>query len=156
MPSSLDKLGTERISRLILRYSAPAILSTLIDAAYNAADRIFVGRVCGEDALAAITVCFSPTLFTLAVSMTIGQGAATVMSIALGAGKRELAEKYLAQAFVLFAFVSLLAACVGMPFLPQILTLFGATEKSSPTPVPTFPSSWRVWSSTKSPTESIT
>lgn len=129
MTSPLDKLGTERISRLIFRYSAPAILSTLIDAAYNAADRIFVGRVCGEDALAAITVCFSPTLFTLAVSMTIGQGAATVMSIALGAGKRELAEKYLAQAFVLFAFVSILAACVGMPFLPQILTLFGATEK---------------------------
>ena len=91
----VNALGTERISKLIIRYSMPTMLSTVVNASYNVADRIFVGRMCGEDALAAITVCFSPTLFLLAVAMTIGHGSATMISICLGAGKREAAEKFL-------------------------------------------------------------
>ena len=98
----VNALGTERISKLIIRYSMPTMLSTVVNASYNVADRIFVGRMCGEDALAAITVCFSPTLFLLAVAMTIGHGSATMISICLGAGKREAAEKFLGQAFFLF------------------------------------------------------
>ena len=60
-------LGEARIGSLIVRYSTPAIVATVVSATYNVIDRIFVGRVCGADALAAITVCFSPALFLLAL-----------------------------------------------------------------------------------------
>ena len=45
----VNALGTERISKLIIRYSMPTMLSTVVNASYNVADRIFVGRMCGED-----------------------------------------------------------------------------------------------------------
>ena len=113
----VNALGTERISKLIIRYSMPTMLSTVV----NVADRIFEGRMCGEDALAAITVCFSPTLFLLAVAMTIGHGSATMISICLGAGKREAAEKFLGQAFFLFIAFYVVVAAITLTFMPQIL-----------------------------------
>ena len=128
----VNALGTERISKLIIRYSMPTMLSTVVNASYNVADRIFVGRMCGEDALAAITVCFSPTLFLLAVAMTIGHGSATMISICLGAGKREAAEKFLGQAFFLFIAFYVVVAAITLTFMPQILSFFGATPKILP------------------------
>lgn len=130
--SHVDALGTQRISKLIIRYSLPTMLSTVVNASYNAADRIFVGRTCGEDALAAITVCFSPTLFLLAFGMTIGHGSATMISICLGASKRSTAEKFLGQSFLLYLIFYLLAAVLGLTYMPQILSFFGATEKILP------------------------
>ena len=128
----VEALGTERISKLIVRYSMPTMLSTVVNASYNVADRIFVGRTCGEDALAAITVCFSPTLFLLAVAMTIGHGSATMISICLGAGRREAAEKFLGQAVFLFGVFYAVVAAAALSFMPQILTFFGATPKILP------------------------
>ena len=130
--SHVDALGTERISRLIVRYSMPTMLSTVVNASYNVADRIFVGRTCGEDALAAIPVCFSPTLFLLAIAMTIGHGSATMISICLGAGRREAAEKFLGQAVFLFGVFYAVVAALALSFMPQILAFFGATPKILP------------------------
>ena len=117
----VNALGTERISKLIIRYSMPTMLSTVVNASYNVADRIFVGRMCGEDALAAITVCFSPTLFLLAVAMTVPQ-------CPVG----EAAEKFLGQAFFLFIAFYVVVAAITLTFMPQILSFFGATPKILP------------------------
>ena len=95
-------LGKDAILSLIVRYSTPSIVATIATALYNIADRIFVGRALGEDALAAITVCFSPTLFLLALAMTVGHGSATLVSIKLGEKDKDGAEKVLGQAIFLF------------------------------------------------------
>ena len=125
----VDELGKARISQLILRYSFPTMLATVVNAVYNMADRIFVGRTCGEDAIAALTVCFSPTLFLLAIAMTVGHGSATMVSISLGKGDKATAEKYLGQAVFLFFCFYLFALAFGFTFMPQILSFFGATDK---------------------------
>ena len=106
----VSALGEANIAALMLRYSLPAIAATVVSATYNVVDRIFVGRACGEDALAAVTVCFSPSLFFLAIAMTIGQGSATMVSIRLGEGNREAAERILGQAVFLFAAFYVFAA----------------------------------------------
>ncbi|MFR6033913.1 MAG: MATE family efflux transporter [Bacilli bacterium] len=99
----VKELGEGNITMLMFKYSVPTIFATIINAAHNIVDRIFVGRACGEDAIAAITVCFSPTLLLLAVGMTIGVGTATITSIKLGQKKYDDAEKALGQVFFLFA-----------------------------------------------------
>ena len=80
----------------------PSIVATIANALYNVVDRIFVGRALGEDALAGITVCFSPTLFLLALAMTIAHGSATLISIKLGEKDKSGAECVLGQAVFLF------------------------------------------------------
>jgi len=125
-------LKNARLAGLIIRYCVPTILATLINVAYNIVDRIFVGRYCGEDALAALTVCLSPTLVFLAFSMLIGQGSASLISIKLGEKKRRDAEKILGQAIVLFFCFSAVIACVGAFWVDGLLTLFGATDRILP------------------------
>ncbi|MBO5255336.1 MAG: MATE family efflux transporter [Opitutales bacterium] len=122
-------LGTHSIGMLMLRYSIPTILAMTIHATYNVVDRIFVGRICGEDALAAITVCFSPTLFFLAISMTIGHGSAAILSISLGKKDIRSAEKILSQCIFLFAFFYLIVLCLMSLYMRDVLMMFGATDK---------------------------
>ncbi len=122
-------LGRGNVLGLMFRYSVPAIFATVINAAYNIVDRIFLGRCCGEDALAAVTVCFTPTLLFLSVGMTIGMGSATIVSIRLGRKDKEGAEKALGQAiFLFFAFCALLALAV-LTWMEPMLSFFGATDK---------------------------
>ncbi len=125
-------LGQSDIFRLIVRYCAPTILAAVINASYNVADRIFVGKFVGEDALAALTVCFSPEMVFLAFAMLIGQGSGTLLSIKLGEKMRGEAEKILGQAYFLFIAFSVLVSTLGIIFAPEILGFFGATEKILP------------------------
>lgn len=125
---NVEELGSLGIPQLLLRYSIPTILATVIHATYNVVDRIFVGRLCGEDALAAITVCFSPTLLFLAISMTIGHGSATILSIKLGQGDARGAERALTQSIFLFFLFYLAVASVTLVYMREMLAFFGATD----------------------------
>ena len=48
----------ESINKLILKYSLPAITSSLVSSVYNIADQIFVGNKIGELGNAATNVAF--------------------------------------------------------------------------------------------------
>lgn len=124
----IRNLECQNIAPLMLRYCVPTILATTINATYNAVDRIFVGRVCGENALAAITVCFSPAMLLLAVAMTFGQGGATLLSIRLGQRDYRAASRVFGQATVLFFALYFAALAVMSLFMRDILSFFGATE----------------------------
>ena len=49
---NLESLAEEKISKLIIKYSIPAILSMLITSLYNIVDRVFIGSINGVGALA--------------------------------------------------------------------------------------------------------
>jgi len=122
-------LGEEKISKLLPRFYFPAIVATTSTALYNIVDRIFIGQFCGEDALAAITICFSPSLFFLALGMLIGHGSAALVSIKLGEHHKICAEKILGQSILLFMMLSAMIAFIAIFFLDEILLLFGAKEQ---------------------------
>ena len=129
---NVKALGEAKILGLMVRYSTPTILATIVGALYNIVDRIFVGRALGEDAIAAITVCFAPAMLFLAIAMTISQGTATMLSIKLGEKKSADAEKFLGQAVMLFIVFSAAVAAIAIPFMDEILIFFGATPKILP------------------------
>jgi hypothetical protein len=53
---SQNFLGTEKIERLILRYSIPAIIGLLVNALYNIVDQIYIGHGIGYLGIAATNV----------------------------------------------------------------------------------------------------
>ena len=59
-------MGTEKVSRLILKTGVPLRLSLLINSLYNFVDSVFVSRV-AEDALTALSLA-GPVLLALALS----------------------------------------------------------------------------------------
>ena len=77
-------LRNEKIGKLLWKFSWPAVVAMLVNSLYNIIDRIFVGRGVGAIAIAASTVAFPIMLIFMAVSVLIGVGATSLISIRLG------------------------------------------------------------------------
>ena len=120
------------VPRLLLKFATPAIVGTMSQALYTLIDRIFVGRAIGEDGISGVTVSFPFVLVAVAFSMLIGFGGTTLISIRLGERKHLEAERILGNAAVLMVAASLLITVLGLLFLDQVLTFFGASAAVLP------------------------
>jgi Na+-driven multidrug efflux pump len=123
-------LGTEPISKLLLRFSIPAITGMLINALYNVVDRIFVGRGVNEIALGGLSLVLPLMTISLAFAMLFGIGAANMISMRLGQGRRHEAENALNHCFFLLMGIGFLMMAAGLIFLDPLLSLMGAQEGS--------------------------
>ena len=61
------QLAEEKIGKLLLSFSVPAIVGMLVNALYNIVDRIFVGRGVGRLAIAGITISFPVMIILMAL-----------------------------------------------------------------------------------------
>lgn len=125
-----NPLGEEKIYKLILKFSIPAIVGMVVNALYNIVDRIFIGNSSdlGKNGLAGITFSFPLMIILLAVGILSGIGGATLFSIKLGEKKIGDAEHTLGNAFFMLVFTSILIMIIGQIFLKPILLLFGTDE----------------------------
>lgn len=71
-------LAQAPISKLLLRFSVPCVLSLLVSALYNIVDQIFIGQGVGYLGNAATTVVYPFTVIALAVALLVGDGCAAV------------------------------------------------------------------------------
>lgn len=126
------KLGEEKISVLLYKFSIPAVVGMLVNASYNIIDRIFIGRGVGALGIAGITISFPFMIIIMAVGMLIGLGTTALISIRLGQQKRDEAELIMANGMVLLIVTSLLLTIVGLIFLKPLLYLFGASQNILP------------------------
>lgn len=127
-------METERIWKLLLKFSLPAITGMLVNALYNIVDRIYIGHIknVGSYALSGLAITFPISTIIMAFGMLIGLGATAVISIKLGEKNKEAAENILGNAVALNAIVSILVSIAGLLFMGKLLTIFGASEKSLP------------------------
>jgi putative MATE family efflux protein len=130
MKIALDP-GKDKIGKLLIAYSLPAVIIMILNALYNAADRIFIGQALGTEGIAAVTVFFPITMAALALGCLFG-GTGTMITLNLGADRKEEAEKYLARGLALSAAASLLFAVLILVFLTPVLRAFGATDALLP------------------------
>ena len=126
------ELGRYPVGVLLWKYSAPAIVGMLVMALYNVVDRLYVGRCVGPDGLAGFALTFPPAILMLAFGVLIGVGTATRISIAMGQGKRQVAECYLGQATCIYMVLSFLVYPVAAFFVEPILRATGGTEATIP------------------------
>lgn len=125
-------LGTEKISKLMLKFSIPCIISLLVNSLYNIVDQIFIGWGVGYLGNGATNVVFPITMISLAFSLMLGDGAGAFLSIKLGEKKKEEASIGVGNAITLSVIVSTLLCIVSLIFMPKLLSLFGATEELLP------------------------
>jgi len=129
-PDAASRLGTDRISTLLLRFSIPAITGMLVNALYNVVDRIFVGQGVNEIALGGLSLVLPIMTLSLAFAMLFGIGAANMISMRLGQKRREEAENALDHCFFLLIGIGLVIMIAGLIFLEPLLSLLGAQEES--------------------------
>ena len=53
-----NPLGTEKISKLLVKFAVPSIIAMLVSALYNIVDQIFIGQSVGMLGNAATNVAF--------------------------------------------------------------------------------------------------
>ncbi|QUH20299.1 MATE family efflux transporter [Alkaliphilus sp. B6464] len=126
------QLAEEKIGKLLLTFSVPAIVGMLVNALYNIVDRIFVGRGVGSLAIAGITIGFPIMIILMAFSMLVGLGATSLISIRLGQNRKEDAEKIVGNAMTLLVVIMLGLTVVGLVFLEPLLRIFGASADVMP------------------------
>jgi len=124
------RLGTERVGKLLLRFSVPAITGMVVNALYNFVDRIFVGQAVNEIALGGLSLVLPLMTIGMALAMLFGIGAANMISMRLGQGRRQEAENALDHCFVLLIGSGILMMTFGLIFLDPIISLMGAEEGS--------------------------
>ena len=129
--SKIDtELGTENVGKLLWKYSVPAIVGTMVSSLYNIVDRIYIGQGVGPLAISGLALTFPFMNFLSAFSMLIGAGASARISIRLGEGDRDRAEKVLGNALTLTLIVSAIIITFSLIFLDKILILFGGSENT--------------------------
>ena len=122
--STSQAMETEKIPRLLAQLAIPAVVAQIINLLYNIVDRIYIGHISGVGAAALTGVgLFTPILMLInAFAMLAGSGGAPRAAISMGKKDNKTAEKILGNCFALLFFT----------FAPQLLTLFGASEKTLP------------------------
>jgi len=125
-------LGEEKVGKLLLKFSIPAIVGMLVNAFYNIVDRIFIGNGVGKLGIAGITIGFPIMIILMAFGMLIGLGANALISIRLGENKKDDAELILGNSMILLILVSLIVSALGLIFLDPLLVLFGASKDVLP------------------------
>jgi len=116
-----DRLGTEPVHQLLLKMSAPLMVSMFVMALYNIVDSIFLGMY-STDALTAVSYCFPFQNLNAAFGIGTAVGMSALLSRYLGAKDYDRADKVAHNGFILVAINYTIFFVVGC-FAPQIMSL---------------------------------
>lgn len=127
-----NPLGYEKISKLLKDFAIPSITATLISSLYNIVDQIFIGQGVGYLGNAATNVSYPFSTICLAISLLIGIGSASRVSLYLGNKEPEAAARAAGTGISLMVICGLVYLAAGECLLPWLLKLFGATTEVFP------------------------
>lgn len=127
-----EKLAKEKIGKLIVQFSIPAIIGQVVFAIYNIVDRIFIGQELGTLALSSVSVTLPIFTIIIAFGMIVGIGAASSMSLSLGKGDKKMAERIMGNAVFIYIVFNTIIMILGYTFMDEILIGAGATEAMLP------------------------
>ena len=125
-------LGTEKVGKLLLEYSIPAIIGMTLTSLYNIIDSVFIGHGVGAMAISGLAISFPLMNLLVAFCTLVGVGGATISSIRLGQKDTDGAEKVLGNVTVLCVINSIFYGGITLLFLDRILFFFGASHDTLP------------------------
>ena len=122
----------KKLSKLLFKFSAPAVAGMFVNALFNIISRIYVGQDVGAIGIAAITVIFPIGLLYMGFSALIGIGSNALFSIRLGEKRHEEALRVLGNGFILLIIVAGLVTTTSYIFLDPLLHFCGADDEILP------------------------
>ena len=132
MENDKEFLAKEPLGKLLFRLALPTVAAQLINMLYNIVDRIYIGHMPGDGALAltGVGVCLPVILIVSAFAALVGAGGAPRASIFMGRKEYDKAEKTLSNSFTLQIVISLILTIVLLVWGPDLLMAFGASENT--------------------------
>ena len=110
-----------------MKNALPAMAAMLMVLVYNLADTFFIGQTHNSLLVAAVSLATPVYLIFMSIGTLFGIGGTSVISRALGEGKKEKARKSCAFCFWGCVFVGILLLAFILIFIDPILNLIGAS-----------------------------
>ncbi|MFT8531682.1 MATE family efflux transporter [Bifidobacterium aquikefiri] len=119
------------VEGLIMKLSAPAVISNLVTMAYNLVDTFFIGRL-GTAQSGAIGIAFSIMTILQAVGFFFGNGSGNTLARELGKHNEDRAAKLLSIGFFGSVGCGFLITVLGLVTLRPLVSMLGSTETIAP------------------------
>jgi len=112
--------------KTLLIFLIPLMLSNALQSLSNTAGSIFLGRLIGVNALAAVSTFFPILFFLVSFLIGIGSGSTVLIGQAYGAGKQEYLKAVAGTTLAFTFLLGVVLAVLGGLFNVQMLSLIGA------------------------------
>lgn len=119
-------LTVGKVPRVILTFSLPLLLSTILQQFYNLADSMIVGNFAGTVGLAAVGAAYPITLFFVAVATGASMGCSVVISQLFGARRMEELKQAVFTSMISFAVLGAVLAGAGCLLSGTLMHLLNA------------------------------
>lgn len=127
-----NPLGTEKISKLMVRFAIPSIISLVVNAIYNLIDQIFIGQGVGYLGNAATNIILPLMTVQIGLGIMLCDGTAAFLSLMLGSGEKKKASQSVANCITLTVIFGIALCVLFELFLDPLCYLFGSTDSVHP------------------------
>ncbi len=121
-----NPLGTEKISKLMMKFALPSIVAMLVGALYNIVDQLFIGQKVGTLGNAATNIAFPLAMLCTSLALMFGIGGASTFNLTMGKGDRERAPYLIGNAITMLLGSGLILLLFTEIFLTPMLYFFGS------------------------------
>ncbi len=127
-------LGRDDTGSLVLRTALPSMLAQFVSVFYSLVDRMYVGNIPGEGALAlaGVGVCGPVVTMIGSAAVWISWGGSPLMSIRMGEEKPQEAACILRSCVMMLLGFSVMITVLILPLRGPLLRFFGASETTYP------------------------
>lgn len=127
MNKNREELINGNMFTLLLKLSIPGIIGMLFIGLYNLCDAIFVGKLVGETALAAVSISSPFTFINNCIAVLVGVGSSSILSRAIGSKDDKIINEILGNLILSVLILSLAVTILGCLFSENLLRFSGAT-----------------------------
>lgn len=127
---SLEVFENAPVRKAVLQNALPAMAAMLMVLVYNLADTFFIGQTHDDLQVAAVSLATPVFLLFMAVGSIFGIGGVSVISRAMGEGRREYARKVCSFCMWCCVAIGIIMSALFLIFMEQILALVGASPET--------------------------
>ncbi|PAF47967.1 hypothetical protein BKH41_06830 [Helicobacter sp. 12S02232-10] len=125
-------LRNDSIKKLFFYYFIPSLCAMIALSTYSTVDGIFVGKKLGEDALAAISICWPVFPVLIAYELLFSLGAASIISYFLGRNEVHRARLIFSSVFYFVVISTLIVGGILYIFIDEIALILGSSDVLKP------------------------
>lgn len=124
---SLEIFKSAPIGQAVLKNAIPAMVAMMMVLIYNLADTFFIGQTKDAFMIAAVSLVTPVFLLFMAVGTVFGIGGTSVISRAMGEGRKEYAKKVCSFCMWSCVIAGIVMVIIIFAFMDSILKMLGAS-----------------------------
>lgn len=113
----------------LLRFTFPSIVMMVFTSIYGVVDGFFVSNFAGKTAFAAVNLIFPFIMILGGMGFMIGTGGTALVSLVLGTGDKEKANRYFSMMIYLAVILGVVLSAAGILFTRPMASFLGATPE---------------------------